>query len=249
MQWADYERFAQALCDPDLEPPPGLRVPDGAALAERFAVYRNTVHVGLVEALAAGFPVVQAQVGEDFFRAMARAYVQQHKPSTPLLALYGEHFPAFIATFDPAAAMPWLPDLARLERAWSECWCAAEAPALPVTALHGMDPEEIAVATLRAHPAARLVRSRWPVADLWEAHQRDAQPDLSALQWQPQSVLLTRPQAEIRLRRVDEAAARFTSALLGQQPIEIAAQQSPEVDAGALLGQLLELGLFTGIRR
>lgn len=43
------ERFARALCDADAPLPDGLCAPGHATLADRFAVYRNNVHVSLVE--------------------------------------------------------------------------------------------------------------------------------------------------------------------------------------------------------
>jgi hypothetical protein len=74
----------------------------------RFAVYRNTVAAGLIEALAGRFPVVERLVGEDFFRAMAHAYVTQEPPRSPLLFQYGGSFADFIAGFAPAAPLPYL---------------------------------------------------------------------------------------------------------------------------------------------
>jgi hypothetical protein len=247
MRTADYEGMARALCDAGATLPAGLRAPPGANLADRFAVHRNNVHVSLVESLADGFPIVRAQLGEEFFRAMARAYVQEHKPSTALLTFYGETFPDFIAAFEPAASLPWLSDLARLERAWSECWAAIDTPALPITALRSLRALDLARAHLVVHPAARLLRSLWPVASLWEAHQ-STPPDLSVLEWQPQNVLLTRPQAEVLLRRMDSAAADFTAALIDGQTIEAAASRAPELDAGTMLGRLLDDGMITEIR-
>ncbi len=247
MQPADYARFARALCDADLPPPPGLVVPEGAALADRFAVYRNTVHVSLVDALGEAYPVVRSQVGDDFFRAMARAYVQQHKPATPVLAHYGETFAAFVVGFEPAADLPWLPDLARLERAWSECWAAAEAAAVPLTQLGAMHPETLARATFQPHPAARLLQSPWPVADLWEAHQVATAPDLSTLQWRAQNVLLSRPLGEVLLHRLDDGAAGITAALLAGESLEAAAARAPDTPMGPLLALLIDAGLFTEI--
>lgn len=246
MHTADYERFAQALCDADAALPAGLRAPSGAALLDRFAVYRNNVHVSLVDAMAEGFPAVRAQVGDEFFRAMARVYVQQHKPSTPLLTGYGDHFPAFIAAFEPAATLPWLPDLARLEFAWSQCWAAADAAALPLAALRTRRADDLVKCRFTAHPATRLVRSAWPVARLWEAHQQP-DPDLGDLDWQPQNVLLTRPQVEVLLHPMDDAAADFTEALLQGLTVEGAAVRAPQIDAGAMLGSLLDDGTFLEI--
>lgn len=247
MRVADYRTFAAALCDADAALPDGLRSPAGTDLADRFAVYRNNVHVSLVESLAARFPITRAQVGEEFFRAMARAHVQQCKPSHPLLTFYGEDFPDFIAGFAPAALLPWLPDLARLERAWSESWAAADAPALPITALRAHRPDELLQVRVCVHPAVRLVRSSWPVADLWEAHQ-GPDPDLSAIDWTSQHVLLCRPHADVLLRRVDGPACDFIAALIAGDTIETAAALAPGLDPGRLLRDLFEDGFILEIR-
>jgi len=240
---ADYEGFIAALCDAGLEVPANLHAPTGASLADRFAVYRNNVHVSLVDCLAESYPVVRAQVGEDFFRAMARAFVQEHKPVAPLLTQYGEGFADFIAAFAPAAELPWLPDIARLEHTWRECWAAPDARALNLSTLRHAGPDVLARSRLRRHPAARLLRSAWPVATLWEAHQQ-AQPELSSLEWRRESVLVSRPHAEVLLTRLDEDAADFTAALLDGNTIEAASAIAPRLDPGAVLGQLLAAGSF-----
>src|SRR6266542_3456863 len=67
------------------------------------------------EALATTFPTVQALVGEDFFRMLARAFVGQSPPNQPVLAEYGAGFPAFIAGHDAARDLPYLADIARLD--------------------------------------------------------------------------------------------------------------------------------------
>jgi hypothetical protein len=247
MHAADYQSFAAALCDADAALPACIHAPAAASLADRFAVYRNNVHVSLVDSLAHSFPIAHAHVGEEFFRAMARAYVQDHKPQSPLLTFYGKDFPDFIAAFEPAHALPWLPDLARLEQAWSDCWAAADMPALPITTLRSLGADELAQSRLVAHPAARLVRSAWPVADLWQAHQC-AQPDLTALEWRSQNVLLTRPHAQVLLRNMDDAAATFAAALLEGATVEAAATRSQALDVGTLLRQLFDDGSIVEIR-
>ena len=52
--------------------------------------------------------------------------------------LYGDGFPAFVASFPPAGAIPFLADVARLENAWVEAYHAAEAGALAIDALAGV---------------------------------------------------------------------------------------------------------------
>jgi hypothetical protein len=246
MRLADYQSFAQALCDPSRPPPPSLRVPAGMDLNERFAIYRNNVHVSLIEALADRFAVVQAMVGEEFFRAMAREYVRAHKPQSPVLAHYGDSFPDFIDTHAAAASLPFLGDMARVERDWSRAWAAADAPAMNRSSLSRFSAAELATARIRAHPAAHLVQSAWPVAQLWQAHQC-ATPDLSTIQWQPQDVLITRPDAEVRLQCIDAGAAVAASALLAGQSVAAAAEQAADTDLGAALALFIDSGMIAEV--
>src|ERR1700735_2019233 len=73
---ADWQSaFANALLKPEEAAPLGLRDPYGRPAPKRFAIYRNNVVAGLIEALKASFPVVRRVTGEEFFKAMARVYV------------------------------------------------------------------------------------------------------------------------------------------------------------------------------
>ncbi len=94
--------FAAALLDSKQPIPPGITAPNAAVPTRRFAVHRNNVVAGLVKALRTRVPAVEKIVGEEFFAAMARAFVVEQPPRTPLLATYGDEFAAFIAAFEPA---------------------------------------------------------------------------------------------------------------------------------------------------
>jgi len=142
--------FAEALLARDFDCPPGLRTWNGSDPGTRFAVYRNNLIVSLVDALADTYPVVQEMVGVEFFRAMAREFVRVQPPASPVLAHYGAGFAEFIEDFPPAADLPYLPDLARLELMRVEVYHAADDT-----------------------PALRLLHSRHAVASLWAAHQAD----------------------------------------------------------------------------
>lgn len=246
MRLADYRSFAAALCDAALPPPSALQVAPGNDIRERFAIYRNNLHVSLVDALAERFPVVLALVGEDFFRAMARDYVVAHKPVSPVLTHYGQDFPDYVASHEPAATLPFLGDIARLEREWSQAWAAADEPALDRAALAACSAAELAAARIRPHAAARLLRSAWPVADLWQAHQH-VEPDLSAMEWRAQNVLITRPDAEVRLQRLDAGSAMIAQALFDGRSIAEAAAESEDADTGAVLALLLDSGTIAEV--
>jgi hypothetical protein len=250
MQQAEFTRFAQALCDTASTIPSGLVTRTGAALSDRFAVYRNNVHVSLIDVLRDRFPIVQQLVGEEFFAAMAREYVVANKPGSPQLQVYGADFHRHIAQFAPARDLPYLPDMALLETAWSESWAAAEAPALTLGAIATMATHALLRACIKPHPGARLLRSRHPVGTLWQLHQ-EPRPNLATVVWQPQDVLITRPQAHVRVSLLVPGVAAMAAALMNGATVETAAiaaaAESTDLDFGQALGGLINDGFITGI--
>lgn len=122
--------FAQALLDPHQSVPPGIVTRNQSDPARRLAVYRNNVMVSLVDALAQTFPVTQTLVGEDFFRALCQVFVRQNPPRVRVLSSYGDELPGFIRQFTPAASLPYLADVARLEMLRLQALHAADAPAM-----------------------------------------------------------------------------------------------------------------------
>ena len=120
--------FGRALLDPQMATPDGLTGPDGETAPKRFNVYRNNVIVSLCEALGESFPAVKALLGEEYFRALAQAFVTAHPPVSPVLIWYGAGFADFLDVFPPLKAYPYLGDVARLEWSWLQAdvtTCAA----------------------------------------------------------------------------------------------------------------------------
>jgi hypothetical protein len=165
--------FASALIDPERATPTVVCGPDGKAAVKRYNVYRNNVTVSLIDALAAIYPAVQRITGVEFFRAMARFHVRATPPDSPLLFEYGRQFPAFIEAYEYAAQMPWLADVARLERAWLDAYHAADAAQLSADTLAAIQPERLADVVFTPHPAARIVRSRFAVVTLLAANRSE----------------------------------------------------------------------------
>lgn len=239
--------FARALLRADLPPPAGVRTAHSACDAGRFAVYRNTVHVGLMGALAARFPVVERLVGADFFAGMARAFVQDHKPRSPVIMEYGEEFPAFIAGFAPAGDLAYLPDVARLEAAWTRAYHAADVAPLALSDLAPLARPEALAAPLRLHPAASLIVSAHPVGTIWGAHQDGAVVAMDeAIVWRGESVLVTRPALEVRVTLLPAQDHAFARAIFSGVPLgaagEAGLQAAPDFDFGNALVGLAALG-------
>jgi hypothetical protein len=159
--------FATALLNADKSVPDALTSHTSRVPVKRFAVYRNNVVVSLVNALRTRFPATEKIVGAEFFFAMARLFVTEHPPRSRILSEYGDDFPDFIAHFEPAAELCYLPDVARLEAARTRAYHAADAePVLP-DALAAIDPARIAGMRLTLHPSLQIVRSRHPVVTIW----------------------------------------------------------------------------------
>ncbi|OGB30321.1 MAG: DUF2063 domain-containing protein [Burkholderiales bacterium RIFCSPLOWO2_12_FULL_61_40] len=226
------QAFFEALLDPRQSAPSGLCAWNGSDPAVRFAVYRNNVLVSLVDALADTYPVAQELVGEPFFRAMARLFVRQEPPRSRVLAFYGESFPTFIENFAPAASVPYLADVARLELLRVRAYHAADGAALPADALAQAlaQPDTLAELVLGLHPSVGLLRSRYAVVSLWAAHQgvgalSDVDPAL------PENALLVRPGLEVELLRLDAGASALVAALQQGTPLGPAAAQASQADA------------------
>lgn len=211
--------FALAILDPERAIPAGLVGPDGMPSARRFAVYRNNVVAGLIEALKAAFPATCRIVGEDFFAAMARIYVAYEPPASPVMLDYGAGFPSFVGGFAPAAALPYLGDVARLERAWAEAYHAAEAKPVNPSALADVDPARLPALRLLLHPSLRIVRSRYPMVRIWQMNTAGGVPAPVALDAGAEDALVMRPAAEVEVRALQPGTAVFTEALMAGAPV------------------------------
>jgi len=241
--------FARALSDPARPVPPQTLGREGRPDARRFAVYRNNVAVGLIGAIEARYPVARRLVGEEFFRAMARAFIAAEKPLTPVLIHYGDNFPDFVAGFDPAREIAYLPDVARLENAWVEAYHAAEAPFLTLDALAKIEPKDFGALRFSAHPAARLLRFCHPAASIWAAHQGGAEPRPPE-HWRAEDALVARPEADVRVRVLPAGGWEFANALFAGATLAEAAETSAGegFDPGSHLVGLIEAGAFQYMR-
>lgn len=213
-----------------------------------FAVYRNTVAKGCIDALQANFPSVARLVGEEWFRAAAAVFVADERPREPSLLAYGASFPAFLAGFPPAAELGYLEGVARLDRLWTEAHVAADAPALERTTLAGLDPVAAGTAILHLHPAARWA---WfddaPIHTLWHRNREGADLD-GAIDWRGEGTLLSRPEGAVRWTAVDAAACRFLDACAREQPVALALEAALDADGEAnlvrLVTRLIDAGAF-----
>jgi Putative DNA-binding domain len=180
----------------------------------RLAIYRNNTVSNLCNALKADYPVVEKLVGAEFFRHVAKTYIAGAPSSSGDINDYGESFPEFLAAFPAAAGLPYLGDVARLERAWKQSFYSADAEAMNVAALAGIAPERFGDLHFELHPALRLLSSAYPVKQIWDANQADAmssrEVDLSdGAEW----VLLRRVEDRVGVNSLPQDEFCWLSAL------------------------------------
>jgi hypothetical protein len=250
----DQAALAATLLAPELPCPPGLRAWNGSDPARRLAVHRNNVVSSLIDALADAFPVTQAMVGSEFFRAMAAVFVRRHPPRSRVLAHYGSDLPAFIERFEPARPLPYLPDLARLEHARLRACHAADVEAVGADAIRaalscGDGLHEL---RLRLHPSTSVQVSAFAVVSLWAAHQTDDDREISAVDpGKAESALIVRDGLEVVVLLLAPGFATFIFALGdGEGLAEAAALASTEAvdfDLGVALSLLMRHGAITSL--
>lgn len=242
--------FAAALLDPVLPIPAGLVGPDGRPDLKRFNVYRNNVVTGLIDALKAAFPAVRCIVGNEFFAAMARIHVALEPPRSPVMLDYGETFPAFIEAFEPAKSVPYLPDVARLERAWVEAYHAAESTPIALADLSAVDRQHLPHLGFALHPSLRVVRSSFPTVHIWQMNIDGGTPAAIDISCGSEHALVIRPHAEVEVRHVTAAAATFVECLAAGASVAIATsrvcEEDPAFDLARALGDLFAIGAIAG---
>jgi hypothetical protein len=243
--------FSSALLRPDLATPWLAIGPRGKSATNRYNIYRNNITVSLIDALAGVFPAVQRITGVEFFRAMARFYVREAPPCSPLLFEYGHGFAEFIERYEYASQMPWLADVARIERAWLDAYHAADAYPLSASDLADVPSERLADLKLLPHPATRIIRSRFAAVTIFAAN-RIENPVGKIDAAESEDALITRPKSEVVVCRLQPGGAEFLKALLGDRPFGAAAASAlnavSSFDIAANIAGTIEAGVFVSAK-
>lgn len=242
--------FSPALLDPQSDTPAAVAGPNEKAAARRYNVYRNNVTVSLIDALAAIFPATQRITGVEFFRAMARFHVRATPPTSPLLFEYGRDFPGFIERYEYARSIPWLADVARIERAWLDAYHAADMETLRLQALASILPERLSGVSFVPHPATRIVCSEFPAVSIFAPNRSEGLVHpIEAIA--PEDALITRPGLEVVVRHLPPGGAIFLACLISGetlgQAVSAAFEASASFDLPANIAGMIEAGVFTAI--
>ena len=247
MPEAFHAAFERALAGDDHALSPWLET--GAVGQNGLKVYRNTSARGLVDALIAQFPTVTAVVGEAWMVQAALVFCEAHPPNLAPLILYGEDFPEWVTGPAQDQGLAYLPDLARLDRLWTECHTEVDEQGVSAEDLSRLSPEVFLTHRLMPRAAARWLAFDCTVPTLWRALRQT--PDLPAfeLEARPEALLLTRPSLEVEYQVITLGACAFLSACLEGRSIAAAAEAAlsaqPDLDLQSAFAALVAAGVFS----
>ena len=222
-----------------------------AQAAERLDVYRTTVLDTLGRALRLSFPTVHRLVGAEFFEGTARIFAGGHPPSRADLNRYGEDFPAFLQSFAPCADLPYLPDAARLDWAAARALHAIDAAPVAIEALAGIGETAAASLCFTPHPALSLLRSDFPVDDIWRAVLAQDDDAMAAIDLAggPVHLVVERVADRVHVSRLSPdqwaASVALVQGLALQRVVEACSADS---DVPAVLAMHLAAGRFVALR-
>jgi hypothetical protein len=252
------DRFAAALLAPETSAAdPFAARADIACLTAQpgFAVYRNTVLKGCIDALQANYPAVSRLVGDAWFRAAAAVHARAELPRQPMLLDYGSGFATFLAGFEPAVALPYLSPVARLDRFWTEAHIARDEPPVAAADVACVDAAALARTVLRPHASARWAWfDEQPIVSIWQRNRQAASvaaddgaamPDLA---WHGEGVLIVRPRAAVEWSPLEKADCAFLDICAAGGTLADAAAAAlaadPLADLAALMAKTLAAGAF-----
>jgi hypothetical protein len=233
-----------ALLDGDARAAAASIIADRLAPAARLAIYGHHVRSSLTAVLQDTFPVVRRLVGEGFFGYAAHRFIRRGPPAGPCLFEYGAGFAEFLAGFPPCRALPYLPDVARLEWALNTAYHAADATPpdarLLAARLAALPAGARGRVAFSFHPSVHYLASPYPVDLIWHANQDGEKSD--AL------VDLDSGRAHLEIRRADDDAvfrplppAEWTlrAALAAGRSLEDAGGLALEMDARLALSSAI----------
>ncbi|HEV2569672.1 DNA-binding domain-containing protein [Sphingomonas sp.] len=217
-----------------------------------LTVHRNNWVFATAEALGDLYPTVRRLIGPKTFEAAALDFIAQEPPASPIVSRYGASFPDFLCDQPWIADLPYLPDVAAIDRLYLEALLAADAEPLDPTSLADLAPTGWATLRLLMHPATRIAWFTTPAPTIWLAHRADEVPDGFAPGWRPEGILITRPEQRVEARALDRAEHRLLFGIRSGETVGeaalAAAGLSSEGDFAALFARTLESGALAALR-
>jgi len=163
-------------------------------MTDRLGIYRNNTLFVLTDILAGTYPVIQKLVGAGFFKTMARHYISEYPQSAGNRHSFGAALSIFLARYEPALSLPYLPDIAAIEWAYFHAMLAMDAVVISAQELGQMLAAQ-GNYTLQLHPSVRLANQTYNSLEIWQSQQQESDSAVT-LQRRPHQLLIWRDQTD-----------------------------------------------------
>jgi hypothetical protein len=228
-----------------------VRPARGEALAERLDAYVNGYPARIFDALDEAYPAVRHLLGDGAFGELSHRYGRLVPARVYSLNDVGADLPAFVATDPVATRFPFLGDLAALEWQIVRAFHAREKERFDIGSLAGWSLEAWASARLELQPSVSVVRSAWPILDLWSLRETPQRSIDLEVVGRPQDVLVARDGFSVRCELLERAQAVVLEALidgvtLGDALERLEAADAEVVDVSGWFATWAGRGLVTG---
>lgn len=223
---------------------------------EQLEIYREQFWLRHTSSLVEDFPGLGGILGQGDWEKLVEQYLVEVAPVSYTLRDLGARLPELIET------ATWLPhralclDMARLELAYIEVFDAQDFPPLSPERLAAIPEESFGEARLLVAPWVRLLRVRYPVADLRRRLRAESDEPVAIPDERPQQLVVYRQDLRLWDLPLSEVAFGFLSELAAGRTLNEAAERvalSAEAEAelsgniGAWLAQWSSKGLIRDV--
>jgi hypothetical protein len=125
--------------------------------AARFKIYFDAYRFRLAEFLSNDYPVTRSFLGDERFGLLVESYIEATPSRFPNARDYGRSLPDFMRLREPWSEGRDAIDLARLERALSVAFDAADGPVLPIGRLADISIEDWPHLAFGFHPSVAML--------------------------------------------------------------------------------------------
>lgn len=134
--------------------------------AKNILIYRNTILHHLISHLQNVYPLMVQLVGDDFFKIMAKEYIQRYPSRSGNLHDYGEYLSDFMIDYQPVKNLIYLPEVAIFEWICHGLYFAADHTPLDIRLLETFTPDQYDHLHVSLHPASCIKKFYHPILDI-----------------------------------------------------------------------------------
>lgn len=217
---------------------------------QRFQIYHNNIYIGLREALAAVYPVINKLVGDEFFHHVAREYSYQHPSSSGNLHAFGEAFPEYLDGFPGTENLTYLPDMARLEWAYHRVFHTQEDAVLNIQKLSSLDEIDSNRLRFQVSNSCCLLSSAYPILKIWQMNQESSVSEEVSLDEGGVQLVVRHSGFDVVFEPLNKASFTLLHNLAeGRLFVDACAEVvavDPDSDVGEMLKELIGRRLLSG---